>query len=93
MCLKLEKDFIILIYKLKMSTSVLEKINQTKFDDYLNKMKKDSIESDKSDKSDDNENKSNNRQIIKKKNKFFRRKTSHRNKFNVIYVILNDSNE
>ena len=55
-----------------MSTSVLEKINQTKFEDYLNKMKKDSIESDKSDKSDDNENnnKSNNRQIIKKRINF-----------------------
>ena len=91
MCLKVEKDFIIVIYKLKMSTFVLEKINQSKFEDYLNKMKNDDTESDKSDKSDksdDNENKSNNRQIIKKKNKFFRRKTSHRNKFNVIYVIL-----
>ena len=53
-------------------------------------MKKDSIESDKSDKSDDYENKPNNRQIIKKKNKFFRRKTSHRNKFNFIYLTLTE---
>ena len=70
-----------------------ENFNQSKNNDYLNRMKKDSIESDKSDKSDksdDNENKANNRQIIKKKNKFFRRKTSHRNKFNFIYLTLTE---